>query len=283
MSPGSLRNFIKRVEKKERQAPARLGPGVHLERHKDYKARSAARHARDDLMHRMELEASMKNPDEFYHAMENLRTRQGVRVRPGPALAGDANDAIPEINLQMAEKAERKRIQSLQALLPAQPAQRVVLLAKQDIRVDSNTEINELIGKDAHSDDSQPGTRLLAAYAALAARRATSVGEGQRALSGDALEPHSTRHSESDSESSSPATSPDSGPEPAALTPEEIQRIRKEIEESRSRIRKIRKELGRRDAERLRQKSGPFYGKKRDVGNDEYGNPMFQIKNCRRR
>lgn len=120
MASGGLRNYIKRIEKKERPTPLDRVKYGQIERKKDYKVRAEASHAKERLLKKLETDALLKNPDEFYHGMENIRTRQGVRVKTVTADGlEDPNDRIPDVALVAAQKREARRLESLLMRYPS--------------------------------------------------------------------------------------------------------------------------------------------------------------------
>uniref|UniRef100_A0A7S0UPS3 U3 small nucleolar RNA-associated protein 11 n=1 Tax=Polytomella parva TaxID=51329 RepID=A0A7S0UPS3_9CHLO len=74
----SLANAIKRITHKERSQPAhRLKLGL-LEKHKDYVKRARNFHKKEKVIRALKRKAEERNEDEFYHAMEKARTKDGV-------------------------------------------------------------------------------------------------------------------------------------------------------------------------------------------------------------
>lgn len=49
-----------------------------LEKKKDYVLRARDFHKKEDTLKRLQVKAAERNPDEFYFAMENARTKDGV-------------------------------------------------------------------------------------------------------------------------------------------------------------------------------------------------------------
>lgn len=89
----SMRNAVKRVTHKERSQPqARKKLGL-LEKHKDYKIRSYDFHKKDDYIKVLKKKASNKNPDEFYHSMNNAQVSKGVHV----AIKKDSDQIDPDV------------------------------------------------------------------------------------------------------------------------------------------------------------------------------------------
>jgi U3 small nucleolar RNA-associated protein 11 len=74
----SLRNAVKRVTHKERAQPAARAKFGLLEKHKDYVVRAKDYNAKRDRLQALRLKASLRNPDEFYMAMNSSRTKEGV-------------------------------------------------------------------------------------------------------------------------------------------------------------------------------------------------------------
>jgi U3 small nucleolar RNA-associated protein 11 len=74
----SLRNATKRVEKKERAQPtSRRSLGL-LEKKKDYRLRAKNFHQKQSTLKKLKVKASLRNPDEFYFAMVNKKTKNGI-------------------------------------------------------------------------------------------------------------------------------------------------------------------------------------------------------------
>ncbi|EFO62397.1 U3 small nucleolar RNA-associated protein 11, putative [Giardia lamblia P15] len=119
MTSLKLRNFIKRVEKKERQTPASRTKRGHVERKKDYKVRAEQSHAKERLIKTLTRQAAQKNPDEFYHAMENARTHGGLLVSiPTTSPLEDPNDAIADVVLDATARKLRKEYEDIAMRIP---------------------------------------------------------------------------------------------------------------------------------------------------------------------
>lgn len=119
MTSLKLRNFIKRIEKKERQTPAARIKKGHVERKKDYKVRAEQNHAKERLIKSLTQQAAQKNPDEFYHAMENARTHGGllVSVQTSSHLE-DPNDAIADVILDATARKLTKEYEDIAMRMP---------------------------------------------------------------------------------------------------------------------------------------------------------------------
>ena len=77
----SLRNAVKRVTHKERSQPrARNHLGL-LEKKKDYKRRAKDFHFKADLINKMKVRASTRNPDEFYFGMKSAQVKDGRHAK----------------------------------------------------------------------------------------------------------------------------------------------------------------------------------------------------------
>ena len=119
MTSLKMRNFIKRIEKKERQTPASRVKKGHVERKKDYKVRAEQNHAKERLIKTLTQQAAQKNPDEFYHAMENARTCGGLLVSvPTSSNLEDPNDAIADVVLDAAARKLRKEYEDVAMRAP---------------------------------------------------------------------------------------------------------------------------------------------------------------------
>ena len=77
----SLRNSLHRRNHKERSQLAHRAKYGILEKHKDYVLRARDYHSKQDRLNRLKHKAANKNKDEFYFAMKNERTVEGVHVK----------------------------------------------------------------------------------------------------------------------------------------------------------------------------------------------------------
>lgn len=77
----SLRNSLHRRNHKERSQLAHRAKYGILEKHKDYVLRARDYHSKQDRIHRLKQKAANRNKDEFYFAMKNERTVEGVHVK----------------------------------------------------------------------------------------------------------------------------------------------------------------------------------------------------------
>ena len=78
MSFSSLRKATPRPEHKERRQPknrARLGL---LEKHKDYVQRATDYHVKEKHVKSLQEKARLRNPDEFYFAMQSSKTKNDI-------------------------------------------------------------------------------------------------------------------------------------------------------------------------------------------------------------
>ena len=73
-----MRNAIKRKTHKERSQPAARTKYGLLEKKKDYVLRARDFHKKEDAIKRLNRKAAERNPDEFYFAMQNKKTKEGV-------------------------------------------------------------------------------------------------------------------------------------------------------------------------------------------------------------
>eukprot|EP00768_Dysnectes_brevis_P001302 gnl/Dysnectes_brevis/1320_a1482_2331.p1 GENE.gnl/Dysnectes_brevis/1320_a1482_2331~~gnl/Dysnectes_brevis/1320_a1482_2331.p1 ORF type:complete len:203 (-),score=51.91 gnl/Dysnectes_brevis/1320_a1482_2331:44-652(-) len=115
---GNWRNFLKRIEHKERVAPKARRKLGHLERKKDYVKRAQHYHKKEKYLQDLRLKAEMRNPDEYYHAMENHRTRGGIDLRSSKQAKKDFN--VPEAIVDAARRRESKRAEAIKSSLPPQ-------------------------------------------------------------------------------------------------------------------------------------------------------------------
>lgn len=77
----SIRNSLHRRNHKERSQLAHRAKYGILEKHKDYVLRARDYHSKQDRIHRLKQKVANRNKDEFYFAMKNERTVQGVHVK----------------------------------------------------------------------------------------------------------------------------------------------------------------------------------------------------------
>ncbi|KDQ17695.1 hypothetical protein BOTBODRAFT_29854 [Botryobasidium botryosum FD-172 SS1] len=77
----SLRNSLHRRNHKERSQLSHRSRWGLLEKHKDYVLRARDYHAKQDRIKRMKVKASERNKDEFYFAMKNEKTENGVHIK----------------------------------------------------------------------------------------------------------------------------------------------------------------------------------------------------------
>lgn len=73
-----LKDAVKRKTHKERAQPAARRRYGLLEKKKDYKLRADDYHKKEKAIQNLRRKAEERNPDEFYFAMENKRTKEGV-------------------------------------------------------------------------------------------------------------------------------------------------------------------------------------------------------------
>ena len=76
----SFNKLIKRKIHKERGQPSKRAKYGLLEKKKDYKLRAMDYHRKQDTLRVLKEKASMKNPDEYYHKMNNVTLKNGVHV-----------------------------------------------------------------------------------------------------------------------------------------------------------------------------------------------------------
>ncbi|CAB4495041.1 U3 small nucleolar RNA-associated protein 11 [Rhizophagus irregularis] len=87
----SLRNAVQRRNHKERgQLRSRQRYGI-LEKHKDYVLRAKDYHSKQERLKAFREKAYFRNPDEFYFKMINSKTKNGAHIlEHDSALSGDA-------------------------------------------------------------------------------------------------------------------------------------------------------------------------------------------------
>jgi U3 small nucleolar RNA-associated protein 11 len=121
MSMRQVRNALssQRRQHRERSQPkARQKMGL-LEKKKDYKQRAVDWHRKEDRIAALKEKASMRNPDEFYFAMHNARTKDGVHTikRVGKqytAAALKAMNGQDKAYMTMQLEKEKRRIDRMQ-------------------------------------------------------------------------------------------------------------------------------------------------------------------------
>jgi U3 small nucleolar RNA-associated protein 11 len=75
------RNAVQRKSHKERSQPAARTKWGLLEKHKDYVLRAQDFHRKNKALSVLKSKASFRNPDEFYFAMINAKTKKGVHIK----------------------------------------------------------------------------------------------------------------------------------------------------------------------------------------------------------
>ncbi len=81
MSAKSLRKVVHRRINKERAQPAHRTKLGLLEKHKDYKQRAMNYHRKEDRLQALQEKAALKNPDEFYFAMNKAKINEVFRLQ----------------------------------------------------------------------------------------------------------------------------------------------------------------------------------------------------------
>eukprot|EP00892_Ulva_mutabilis_P012609 jgi/Ulvmu1/9720/UM055_0058.1 len=76
----SLKNSVKRREHKERSQPSNRKRYGLLEKKKDYKKRAEDFQRKQRTIKELQGKAAERNPDEFYFAMQNTSTKDGVHI-----------------------------------------------------------------------------------------------------------------------------------------------------------------------------------------------------------
>ena len=97
------RNIMHRKEHKERSQPKKRKRFGLLEKHKDYVERAKNFHSKQDRLNEMRRKAAFKNPDEFYFAMKNTKTKKGVHTvqnaRPDAYLSAEMQKLVSSQDL----------------------------------------------------------------------------------------------------------------------------------------------------------------------------------------
>ena len=119
-----MRNAIQRRNHKERAQPYERQKWGLLEKKKDYQLRSRDFNAKKLKKKQLAAKARERNPDEFYTAMINAKTRDGgIRVAERPGSEALSQDAVKMLKTQDAgyirlqTEMERKKIESLEERL----------------------------------------------------------------------------------------------------------------------------------------------------------------------
>lgn len=119
----NLRNFTKRVAKKERAQPAARRKVGLLEKHKDYVLRAKDFHRKEATIKQLRRKAEERNPDEFYFGMEKAQTADGVHVQRSTEANKYSQDELrlmktQDVNyLTLKAQAESKKVERMQQSL----------------------------------------------------------------------------------------------------------------------------------------------------------------------
>lgn len=124
MPGASWRNVERRREHRERAQPhGRKKLGL-LEKHKDYVKRAKDFSKKRKRLNALKDKAAFRNPDEFYFAMKNSRTKNGVheisRRGEGASMTADMQKLLKTQDLMyasMTEVKEKRRVEKLKANL----------------------------------------------------------------------------------------------------------------------------------------------------------------------
>eukprot|EP00300_Choanocystis_sp_HF-7_P040389 c6873_g1_i1.p1 GENE.c6873_g1_i1~~c6873_g1_i1.p1 ORF type:complete len:304 (+),score=54.12 c6873_g1_i1:45-956(+) len=118
----SFRNAVKRRIHHERPQPRKRQKLGILEHHGDYTQRARAYNEKKAELKRLEEKAAMRNPDEFYYAMQRTKLKNGVHVidKVNPTLTEDERELLLTqdanyLNLKIQQ--ERKKIARMEASL----------------------------------------------------------------------------------------------------------------------------------------------------------------------
>ena len=109
----NMKNVIPKRKYRERSQPSWRKNKGFLEKHQDYKKRARKYNSKKEQINKLREKASLKNPDEFYHAMINSRVEDGQHVRyekEDPNFNKDEYLKILKTQNQGLVKAERYRL-----------------------------------------------------------------------------------------------------------------------------------------------------------------------------
>lgn len=117
----SLRNAVKRRPYKERSQPQKRSHLGLLEKHKDYVERAQNYNKKQQRLKVMREKAAMRNPEEFYYAMVNTQTKNGVhqaeREKALPTRVVRHLKGQDAVYLEVKAAEERKRLERLRSCL----------------------------------------------------------------------------------------------------------------------------------------------------------------------
>ncbi|PUU78489.1 small-subunit processome [Tuber borchii] len=120
----SMRNAVQRRNHKERSQPSSRQKYGLLEKKKDYVLRARDFNIKKARLKTLQRKATQRNPDEFYFAMINSRTRDGgIHVAPRQDEGSLSNDVVKLLKTQDAgyvrlqSAVERKKIEKLEERL----------------------------------------------------------------------------------------------------------------------------------------------------------------------
>ena len=152
-----IRNLIPRRQYKERgQLEARKHMGLLLEKHKDYKKRSANFKQKDRVIKKLSEKAQLRNPDEFYHKMKHARFQEGTHqvTLKGNQEAKRKSLEQKDISLvQMGRVAAVKKAEKIQANL------HMVDMPKGNSHISFVSSLDEIKGSRQEADDEEVAFR----------------------------------------------------------------------------------------------------------------------------
>ena len=159
-----IRNVLPRRMYKERgQLSGRMNRGKLLEKKKDYKKRTVDFKEKRGIINKLSLKAQLRNPDEFYHKMQNARFKDGthqiIKKRDKKALMADENKDLALVNLK--RQVETKKAERLQNNLHMMDMEAPALKVK---FVNNLAELKEGTKFEANEDEPTAAKGHLAAF-----------------------------------------------------------------------------------------------------------------------
>lgn len=103
--------FHARKHRERSQPAARASLGL-LEKHKDYKLRSADHHRKQKAIKALKQKARLRNPDEFYFAMLNSQLVEGLHTKKPSSKASSSTNALDADQQKLAKTQDLSYIRS---------------------------------------------------------------------------------------------------------------------------------------------------------------------------